>query len=133
MANVIRTVICPCGNDSFERTFDFSGDVTNASPIWRCGNCRAETPRAQRHARSLNQIAWDKWLEIRAAWKPVNEALHAKVEAGAPSGCILIYSSTFNHHMEALSSDKKLTRFMLKYHIEGARKDLSEARKFVGM
>lgn len=69
--------------------------------------------------------------QLNAEWKPVDEQLRALVDAGTPSGCLLVHSSTFNWHMEQLRSKDKPTNSDIGYHSAHAREDLERAKAFV--
>lgn len=136
----IRTVECPgydreygghvnCGNTIYERTYAYTGE--ESKPVWKCTNCRAETPRVGRNRRTNKGKAMDAYRAIKAEWKSTDEALDALVKAGSPSGCLLAYSSTFNHHMGRLLVMDTPGNFDVKYHPAEARKDLEKAKQFV--
>ncbi len=154
MASTLRKVVCPgydrtdggghvnCSNTLYEATYTreavptpgigISNTQTSVSrPIWKCTNCRAETPRHSRKRRSNKSRAHDAWRTIRAEWQETNDALDAIVKAGAPSGRLLVHSSTFNHHLDKLLLLEKPSNFDVQYHTAEARKDLERAKQFV--
>lgn len=125
-AYTTRRVRCTCLGDTFERTLD-----SDLKPIWRCYNCGKETPR-QRRSRSTNHF---RALHARKAlaemWKPVDERLRLLVDAGLPSGALLVHASAFNYHMKQLLDLEQPTNFDVRYHKAGALDDLAKATAFV--
>lgn len=129
-----RTVICPnehCGGTIYEATYAFDANIENPTPIWRCCNCNRETPRLSRNRKSNGQKRWDVVDEIRKEWSTIDEALRKLVDAGAPSGCLLVHTSTFNWHLEQLTAKSKPSNRDLQYHSAKAREDMEKARQFV--
>jgi hypothetical protein len=129
---ITRTVVCPnerCGNTVYERTFDYIDGKFVA--VWKCGNCMRVTKRTTHRRVTNRDRAMKAWSAIKAEWKPTDAALDAIVKAGAPSGCLLVYSSTWNHHLTKLLETEKPSHFDVSYHSAQARLDLEKARAFV--
>jgi hypothetical protein len=140
MASTLRKVECPgydreygghvnCGNTLYEKTYGYRGGVL--VPVWKCTNCGTETPRHGRNRRTNRGKARDAYRAIKAEWADTDAALDALVKAGTPSGCLLVYSSTFNHHMDKLLTLDTPSNFDVQYHPAEARKDLQRAKEFV--
>lgn len=133
MDNVNRSVKCAnerCGNTIYEAAYSF--DTGKAVPVWRCTNCMRETPRHTRNRPTNKSKAWKLWAELRQEWAETNTALDAFVRAGkTPSGCLLVHTSTWNHHVNKLAELERPTAFDLAYHGSEARKDLVRAKAFV--
>src|SRR5216684_1349100 len=121
-----RTVICSndhCGGTIYEATYAWTGDAHDPQAIWRCMNCRQETPRLSRKRKSNAQKRWDIVDAIRTEWSETDAALRTLVDAGTPSGCLLVHTSTFNWHLEQLTAKSKITTRDLQYHASQARQD----------
>lgn|SRR5271157_323126 len=144
MATVIRKVECPgydrewaggghvnCGNTIYEAEYG-RNEKNEFVPIWRCTNCRHETPRLTRRRGTNHHRAVEAWGKIRDEWKTTDDALDVLVAAGKiKSGALMVYSSVFNYHMDQLLLTKKLDNFSLRYNIAEARKTLEKAKVFV--
>lgn len=126
-----------CGNTLFRRDICFesgneeTGEGRKWAHVWRCTNCSWTQPRQTRSRRTLRAMALDTYCDLKAAWKETDEALDDLVEAGTPSGCLLVHSSTFDYHMGKLLTLDKPRRFDVQYHSESARKNLEKAKGFV--
>ena len=130
-----RSVVCPnpqCGGTFYHKTFDYTNGYLNAPPVWECSNCLALTPRAKRHNKTNFAKALDAYRRLKSLWEPVDAELNALIARGIPNGCLLVYASTFNSHMDKLLTREKLSRWELRYHIEQATADLEKAKEFIG-
>ena len=122
-----RTVDCPCGNNLYTK------EVNDAlQPVWRCGNCFAETPRKRVSRRTNKHRALRSYLAIREAWKATDEALDLLAKAGhIKGGAVLVHSSMFNWHLKQLVDKHKLSNFEVRYHTANAKLELAKAQAFV--
>lgn len=130
------TVPCPnehCGGTIYEMSYDWGrdGQAERQLPIWRCCNCGRETPRKSVSRRTLSLKRWDVVSAIRKEWSETDDALHRLVDAGLPSGCLLVHGCVFNWHLDQLTAKAKPTRRDLAYHSSQAREDLAKAKEFV--
>lgn len=116
-----------CGNIIYEPTWS-----DDNKPVWKCTNCRTETPRQSRHRRSNHELALEAWKSIKSDWAVTDEELDELVNLGlAKSGTLLVYCSTFNYHLDKLLLTEHPTNWDLKYHTAGAREDLAKAKAYV--
>lgn len=121
-----------CGSTYYTADRDWLNDGEGMKSVWRCVNCGNVTPRQERNRRTNARRASDLWAGLREDWKETNDALDLICELGQPNGCLLVHSSTFNYHMDALLGLKgKLSNFDVRYHASEARKDLGRAKEFV--
>lgn len=121
-----------CGGTIYEPTYAWTGDAHDPKGIWRCCNCGRETPRISRKGRkTLSLKRWDLISAIRKEWSETDDALHRLVDAGLPSGCLLVHGCVFNWHLDRLTEKRKPTRRDLAYHGSQAREDLERAKEFV--
>ncbi len=105
-------------------------------PVWKCANCPSVYPRRIVYRRKPLHLGTLRRRALLELWEPINTALDTAVKAGkCKSGALLVYSSTFNYHMDALMeiglNGKKLTYWDVRYHAAEARKDLEKAKQFV--
>lgn len=121
---------CRCGSQHYERGFDWSTD--EMTPMWECINCGEQTPRITRKRKTNKLKAIEAAIQIREEWSDTDEALRELVDAGAiKSGALFVYTSTFNWHLEQLSSRDRISKWELRYHTKKAREDLQKARETV--
>lgn len=124
-----------CGNTLFTAEYDYSVIVHESfdrpKPVWKCTNCSWMQPRTSRNRPTNKSIALDCWREIKAEWLDTDAAVDGIVKAGHPSGALLVHTSTWNYHLDKLVMLKKPSRFDIKYHASGARRDLECAKLFV--
>lgn len=131
---VTRSVVCPnehCGGTVYEKDYS-RNDGGKLVPVWKCTNCLRETPLTSPHRRTNHQKAVEAWRRLQDAWKPVNESLLALVDAKTvKSGAYMVYSSSYNYHMDKLLLNEHPTNFDVRYHIEKAKDDFAKAQAFV--
>jgi hypothetical protein len=123
-----------CGNMLFipDCVFEYKDEkLVLTTRIWKCTNCTWVQPRVVRYRPTNESRAHMLWSRLRNEWQAVNVALDALVAQGAPSGCILVHSSTYNYHMDKLLLGGKFSNQDIKYHTSEARKDLEKAKQFI--
>jgi hypothetical protein len=119
-----------CGNTLF--VADYAYDAANKFvPVWHCTNCGTNQPRQQRMRPTNARRAHQAYFAIVDAWKKTDTALTALVEAGVPSGCLLVHGSMMNYHLRQLMEIKKPTNWDLRYHAAKAKEELARAKDFV--
>lgn len=123
-----------CGNTLYTKDYERVDGVMTR--VWRCTNCNYFELRSNRNRRTNLMRAIDLRDQLKNAWQETDGALALMVDLGHPSGCELVYSSTFNYHMDVLlglklEKGKKLSNFDVQYHAAQAKQDLERAKVFV--
>ena len=119
-----------CGNTLFVADYGY-GENNKFVPVWCCTNCTWTQPRQPRNRLTNERRALNLYFVIIAEWKNTDAALTALVDAGTPSGCLLVYGSMMNFHLRKLMDIKKPTNWDVRYHSSEARKELARAKEFV--
>ncbi|SRR6266436_5049105 len=122
-----------CGNTLFLAEQDYKDG--KFSPVWHCTNCSWNQPRQTRNRRTNYRRALDLYFIIRKEWEETDKALDVLIAQDnpnrIPSGCLLVHSSLFNHHLSKLSGSEKLSNWAVRYHVGESRKELEQAKEFV--
>lgn len=139
MSDVVSRKTCPCtnehcGNTLYTPTYEYDAE-DKSYPVWCCTNCQQTYPRHSRKRLSNRARAIKNWQAIEDSWKETDARLHALVDAGTPSGCLLVYGRAFNFNMNKLLLGTKgngnWDTWGVAYHTNAARHDLERAKEFV--
>jgi hypothetical protein len=124
-------MVLPCGNTLYTQEYNFGEDDKSVSRVWRCTNCGAEYARATRRGMTNSRRARIAYDKLKQEWADVDAGLQLAVDAGQPSGCLLVYSSTFStYHSKFLTASKPTLRDIRSW-TRMCRYDIESGRQFV--
>lgn len=129
-----------CGNTLYTKALEYveRDGVRKLEYVFQCTNCWHFEVIKHHPRRTNKRRALDFHSVLKAAWKQTDEDLRLlcapETPNRIPTGCLLVHSSTFNHHMENLigiGSKEKLSTFEVRYHNREAGYALQNAKTFV--